>query len=517
MNKNGIPQSESSSTGWLLLATLALAIGAGALALHSTMDGTAPSGVSPPQATEQAQEAGALPDTRPAGTVQGAISSRMETPALPQISPEVQAPPLPDPAPSHEAEAGARTPDVQEGDSAAGAAVDQAGPGAPGAEQAQAPDQKALDAPGQAPHDADGTLNGASGAALAEADRQKPLPEAGNAAEARQSPPDAAGQAASNAAEKAAATSSPDAAPDNGGLILYGKGKPVNAGHSAVRGDIPAGQKPFGRSGTFARQGRGDYVLGPAFVDDLACFLADNYWPEGSHPMARGRGLSTASVKLANMRYGARLEGFAVNQGDPVRARHQVLSYAYMPSMLRALYVLYADLFFSNLENRALDRASGPQGIYFTNAQMADFFSGYAGMARSLGACAGAFRDNPGIRTQAASYAQAHDAASAAYARFIDSMDGSAEQKHLASAAYYEAVRRRESGAGQLAAALGREGGKGLDADSRVYLALWLLRRGPENTAALSVLQEICLDGARRLDELAGHYKNLPGRQIARP
>ncbi|MDL2216427.1 hypothetical protein LJB81_01680 [Desulfovibrio sp. OttesenSCG-928-M14] len=301
-------------------------------------------------------------------------------------------------------------------------------------------------------------------------------------------------------------------------VILYGKGKALNREGSAVRGDIPADQRPLSRPGSGGGAPlRGDSLIGPAFVMDLALFLADNYWPTGSHPMAVNRGISTAAAKLVNMRYGMRLVGFNGGNEDPAKTRQRILDYALAPSMTRSLYSLYADSFFTSLENQALDRSSGPQGVFFTNAQMTAFFDQYAGMARSLAGCATAIRDNPGIENQVRSYAAAHQAANLALDSFMASMSLSRDEQAHAEEVYYNAVRERESGREKLVVALGRDAGHGLDADSRVYATLWLYRRGPDNKALLQALEDICLDAARRLDVLAARYKELPGNQIARP
>jgi hypothetical protein len=322
-----------------------------------------------------------------------------------------------------------------------------------------------------------------------------------------------------DAAESSAPSRKPDAARpdapagDDDGVILYGKARPLTRGGNVVRGEIPPGQRPA----SFSRRAfsGGDSLVTPDFVEDFARFLADNYWPRGTHTLARNRGVSTAGVKWANMRYGAQLHGFHGDKSRPDRLRQRVMDYVFMPSMIRGLYGLYQGHFFSALENQALARGEGPQGAYFTNAQVADMFALYATTANELAGCVRAYRGAPGVRAQVSAYADAHTEADSAFKRFMESMQAGEADKGPLSERYYESVRRRESARRSLARSL--RGNGGLDDDSLVYVALWLYRRGPGQDSALSALEEICADSAARLKEMEARYRALPARQIARP
>lgn len=334
------------------------------------------------------------------------------------------------------------------------------------------------------------------------------LPEVPAASEVRPTAP------ASDRAfgEDAGTRENPEATNDQSAAdVLYGKGKPVNDEGALVRGDIPAGQTPLLSSDLPSAR---DSVLGPALVDDLAGFLADNYWPAGTHPMAVNKGISTAGLKWANMRYGAQLHGFTVDHTDPHAARARVLQYVYMPSMIRSLYRLYEDRFFTVLENAGLERASGAQGGAFSNGQLADMFATYAAMASGFSGCMDAYRNTPGIQALVAAYADASDAANNAYKVFMDN-EGRAGGEDAARR-YQGAIMRREQQRERLAAALRRGGNtRPLDADSLVYAALWLHRRGDGKNAAVAALSEVFRSAAERLRGLEKTYRQRPAREIA--
>lgn len=335
---------------------------------------------------------------------------------------------------------------------------------------------------------------------------------------------------------KADASTQPDVSGPSGGgmaLIRYGKGKSLSNSGSVAEGEIPQDQRPLPVSvpALTADSRRGDApasralpvgaagvdsVVGVGIIDDLAAFLAENYWPLGTHPLAKDRGISTAGLKWANAKYGGKLQGFSVNPNDLPRERARVLRYVYMPSMIQGLYALYGERFFTALERNALAQRRGPEQARFTNGQMADMFGAYAAMARGLAGCVRAYANTPDIRSRLAAYMGAVDAAEAAYARFSEASQAHAADADQAAHLYQAAVVKREQQRENVAAAMRRGGAtSGLDTDAVVYTAMWLQRRGaphPETLRALSAMFDSC---AKRLGGLAMRYRAKPAGKSA--
>ncbi|MDR2124116.1 MAG: hypothetical protein LBP38_03925 [Desulfovibrio sp.] len=306
------------------------------------------------------------------------------------------------------------------------------------------------------------------------------------------------------------AGSGPDASLNGSGVILYSRAKPVDETASAVRGAVE--RAALDKPGNAPVGGSDDSVVTPAVIDELARFLADNYWPEGSLPIGRGHG-ATASLRLAGLRFGNVAQ--KPQDADPARGRRRLLNYVLMPSMIHALYGLYGDRFSAALEREALNRQRGPQGKAFTNAQVAAFFRDYAAVARGLSGVIHAYLGDPRIVGLLEIYTRAADEASTAYLRYEESTRSGADRSGAAET-YQEAVSRRELRRSDVAAALRRGGNtQGLDTDSLVYAASWLYRRGGSVNRALSALEEVCASGAARLDALAERYNSLPREATA--
>jgi hypothetical protein len=293
-------------------------------------------------------------------------------------------------------------------------------------------------------------------------------------------------------------------------VIVYSRAKPVNETASAVRGAV--GREALDEPGGAPARGPGDSVVTPGMIDELARFLADNYWPEGSLPIGRGRG-ATASLRLTGLRFGN--DAQKSSAADPARARGRLLNYVLMPSMIHALYGLYGERFPAALEREALNRQRGPQGKAFTNAQVAALFRDYAAVARGLSGVIHAYLGDPRIAGLLETYTRAADDASAAYLRYEESARSGADRSGAADA-YQEAVSRRELRRADVAAALRRGGDtQNLDTDSLVYAASWLYRRGGSVNQALGALAEVCASGAERLDVLRVRYNSLPREATA--
>ena len=292
------------------------------------------------------------------------------------------------------------------------------------------------------------------------------------------------------------------------GVVLYGKGRPVTAGGSVVRGDIPPGQD-LGQARVPA-SGQ-DSVVGLGLVQDLARFLAANYWPAGTHPMAKARGISTAGIKWANHRYGGQLHGFSTGHDNPALERQHVLQYVFMPSMLKALYGLYDNRFYEAMRAEAGLQKRGENNTPLSPAQTAEMFGIYSGMAKDLAGAVRAYADTPHIRPLVAAYAKATDNAAAAFARHSESREhADAITRSEAAEAYRQALRERERARETLAAAMRRSGaGRSIDSESLVYTAQWMYRRGENSRAALDALAGILEDCAGRFAGLEREYREI--------
>lgn len=289
-------------------------------------------------------------------------------------------------------------------------------------------------------------------------------------------------------------------------LIVYGKGSATGTQGSVVTGEIPAHQIPPDTSGLYGspppaghKNGRRrvaprgqDSVVGLDFVQDLAKFLADNYWPAGTHPRARRRGISTATLKWANAIFGARLQGFSVDQNKIPQERLRVLNYVFMPSMIRSLYDLYAERFLDALERQALSRRFGPGDRPMSKAELAEMYSLYATMAKGLAGTARAYADIPGAPALARSCVKADEQAEDAHRRFIAAARDNAPAKAALERQYRAAILQREQLCEKLAAALrGHGSAHRPDSESTVYAALWLYRRGEGSRTATRALADV--------------------------
>ena len=315
-------------------------------------------------------------------------------------------------------------------------------------------------------------------------------------------------------------------------LIVYGKGSATDSKGNVVRGEIPARQTPpdtaelYGSPGPSSRKGGGprvspkgeDSVVGLAVIQDLAKFLADNYWPAGTHPRARRRGISTATAKWANAKFGVRLPGFSVNQARIAQERTRVLNYVFMPSMIRGLYDLYAERFLNALEQEALSQRRGPGERPLSGAERAEMFMLYGTMAKGLAGTVRAYADTPGARALTKACLDTEQRAEEVHQSFLEAMRTNAPGRALLAKQYQIAVLQREQQRELLVSALRRNGTpQGLDSDTVMYTALWLYRRGDGAKGATKALAEVLDRCAGSLEEHYNRNKSnqkIPAAQI---
>ena len=375
-------------------------------------------------------------------------------------------------------------------------------PGPDGQEQAKGDETPETARPGGTPPEetrlqepgTEGTGRDAADAQKAQESAMTPAPDEPETRDAGAPPPVPQHDAARS--PSGSETRVGQSAPEKAGpeVVRYGRAHPVDGQPSVARGRIER-SAPVGPAGD-------DPVVGDAFVRDLAVFLADNYWPRGAHPLARTKGISTAGLRWANMRYGAGLTAFGIERDDPTSGRRRLLEYAFTPGMIRALYRLHAERFCAELEDAARARTTekGP----LNDSQRAELFSIYGDMAKGLAGCIRAYQRTPGVRALVASYADASDKAAEDFMHYAEAMSGPPVAKGKAAERYRLSVLKREQHKENLAAAMRRGGDtKGLDADSLVYAALWLHRRGEGRDAVFSAAAEVYAACSARLHELA--------------
>jgi hypothetical protein len=98
----------------------------------------------------------------------------------------------------------------------------------------------------------------------------------------------------------------------------------------------------------------------------------------------------------------------------------------------------------------------------------------------------------------------AEEKATAAQLRYQESPAANQDSRATSARAYQNAVIRRDQERANLVAALRRSGNtRGLDADSLVFVAMWLHRRSPEDLPALQSVIAVLEDLAGRLETAA--------------
>ncbi len=301
----------------------------------------------------------------------------------------------------------------------------------------------------------------------------------------------------------------PDAAV-RGGATPDAAGQEGGAPFIAGGGDIPVPPGPPDMPKV-----NEDPVVRLAFVDDLAAFLAANYWPKGTHPSARRAGISTVSVKWANLRYGGELQGMRRGD-DPVGARAAVLRYVLTPSMLEGLYSLYSDRFTAMLSAAADARRVGPEGKErpLTGAEKKEMFQIYAGQARGLAAALSAYAADPSIGGRVEALNAAETAVFEANRAYMESaatyeeaqiekrpgQDKFRARMDQDAGTYQRSIQAREKNREALVRAMQQSGAaKNVGEDTLVYVASWAHRRGVGNPEILRAAARVLQQAGTRL------------------
>lgn len=262
---------------------------------------------------------------------------------------------------------------------------------------------------------------------------------------------------------------------------------------------------------------REDAVVRPAFVDDIAAFLAQNYWPRNTHPSARRGGITTVNLRWANLRYGAELQGLEGRGSDPAMARKAVLGYVLNPAAVGRIYDLYADGFVRALAREANKRAVGEDAArrFLTEPEKKEMFAIYAGYAGRVASALEKYAADSGMAARVDAYIHASQAVEEANRAYMESTiayeeanergpktaAGAARLKMDKDAATYQKrIRERETKRGALVAAMSRDNNPNSSgSDTLVYVAFWAYRRGPGSAPALRACAKALSDMSAKL------------------
>ena len=289
------------------------------------------------------------------------------------------------------------------------------------------------------------------------------------------------------------------------GVVRGRAGEPAKATLRSAGGRASGGQ-------TVVVSTRADSMISHAFVNDFAQSLVDGYWPQGTHPSARESGVVTTSLKWLNARYGAEMQGFSLEEGRSPEARHRLLRYALMPSMVQGLRAAYQEPLIEAMNTKARARTPGKGARTLTPHEIAEMYRIYSGLFGAMSGAVRAYFATPDMQSLVTKYItlekQAHEAGTVYRdARFASG--GNAVNEEIAKK-YQRLVAQREQAKLQVAAALRRGGDtRGLGTESLVYIASWLARRTPDQAAGLQSVGEAFLGLSQRFGKEAGVFAGL--------
>lgn len=261
-----------------------------------------------------------------------------------------------------------------------------------------------------------------------------------------------------------------------------------------------------------------DMVVRPAFIDDLAQWMVDNYQPSRSKT---NKGSLQVSMQAANLRYGAGMRGLYWIGDNLPKGRSEALQYVFTPSMLDALYRLYIDRFMEAMA-QAGDKPEG-RDTPLTPEQRRDMYTQYAsrfqGLAGALSGVASMSDLTAKVDTMRKS-AQDVVSANARYSDLVFQQDQAREKGDTAAAQrlateaqaaaniYKNAVIKRERQLDAFAKTVrSNRNARLLDDETLVYVGMWIDRRVRENSSKLDAASQastIFDDLAKRFMQAAG-------------
>lgn len=278
------------------------------------------------------------------------------------------------------------------------------------------------------------------------------------------------------------------------------------AGSQAHRLDSPGEHDPF---------------LPSPLVRRMAFWMADQYFPKGTHPRARNEGVLAVGISAADA-YAAGLFG-----GDAVSAEnqplyHRALDYAFTVDMLEALYLMHIDTF-TEAFFRALDASRRSQNNAerpLSPAEKAECVHLYAIFLEQLSGGLKAYAELPENSRRLGAWLSARERLETAKTRLIDAraehsrLQGRGVDATESGQLLQLAERAQEQG--ELAEARTRENflealranpaTAGIDSGTLLYISCWAERRiqaRKENRLALPTAADILSRLARALQAAA--------------
>ena len=299
-------------------------------------------------------------------------------------------------------------------------------------------------------------------------------------------------------------------------VITYGKAQQVDANSSVVRGQIPDAQAVSGlpsanMQATPAVSSKEDKVVPLALIQDMAKFLTTNFWPVGSHPLARDKAITTATVKWANIKYGnLQVQSFGVTGANAAAKRKSALDYVFTPATINVLYNTYAQRFFDVFDREARAQTKTPDKKPLDSAQLGDMYDVYAETSQGLVEAIYAYMYTPNVRELVAEYAEADLEASRAFKVFAAEVENGKGSNVEAARRHQLARLDRDQKRATLASALYQRGApQSMDADSLAYLCQWLYRRGDNQNEMLTALATIIHTCALTFRSIGTQYDDL--------
>ena len=257
-----------------------------------------------------------------------------------------------------------------------------------------------------------------------------------------------------------------------------------------------------------------DSVVSNGFIADLASFLVNSYYPPGTHSNASGgKGYASTSLLGLNVRYGTDLNDFFK------RDRAETLKYVLAPSMLEALYRLYANRFLATMQQIASEDTRLFKGgsRKMTESEQRMMFSYYSAAASGVAAVFEACASSPSIVRHLDAYYAASLEAYNKNKEYIEASiaNDQAEPGQAADAkvvlagaktVYEQSVIERENARNELLRNLKRYPGvRALDDSNILYTAAWINRRLADKSADadnLAAVSRILTSLAERMREL---------------
>ena len=264
-----------------------------------------------------------------------------------------------------------------------------------------------------------------------------------------------------------------------------------------------------------------DSVVRPAFIQDGAKLLVEGYFPKGTHPDARERGLIAIGPKSANQHFGIEMTGIAWAGDDILQGRRAVLQHVLTPAVMEALFGLYADDFVASMQELAEKRTI--DGRTLQQWEVREMFAlygqrvrGVAGTLRATSNMEGAMARVQALHSAGQKALQANGDFLSALHTYQELQEANASEDQVeqaravmdaASSAYNQAIAQRERVREGLGNALRRyKWVKEIPEPEAIYVAKWVYRRTqhiPDTLPKVFKAHELLLELSQKFEAAA--------------